>query len=283
VSGENRFQRIKPGDHFGRWTVLERSELPRAKRGVRWDCVCDCGTRRAVNSCALLRKQPGSCGCRRRELAQARLTKHGLSRTPEYRAWCNVRDRCENPRSVSYPYYGARGVTVCERWQDFENFLADMGPRPSSAYSIERDDPFGNYEPGNCSWATIEAQARNKRRILSLVYNGQRLGLKDVTRMTGISYHTLRRRLELGWTDEQTVETPAILGSNQSLREDGPIYSSNVRIVEYRGQTMPLPDAAALAGLSLDTVSTRLTRGWTVSEALGRPARKISQAWRRRR
>lgn len=89
-------------------------------------------------------------------------TTHGLSKTPEYRAWSSMWQRCTNPKNVRYARYGARGVTICDRWQSFENFLADMGPRPSVGHSVDRNDNDGNYEPSNCRWATRSEQQRNK-------------------------------------------------------------------------------------------------------------------------
>lgn len=96
-------------------------------------------------------------------------TKHGMCGSPEYTAWVNMKARCENERSSSFPNYGGRGIMVCERWQKFENFYADMGARPTAAHSIDRKEVNGDYEPSNCKWATRSEQNLNKRSTIDLV------------------------------------------------------------------------------------------------------------------
>lgn len=89
--------------------------------------------------------------------------RHGLCETPEYNSWTSMRERCNNTRRPAYQWYGAKGITYCERWEKFENFLADMGPRPSPSHSLDRIDTKGNYEPSNCRWATKLEQSQNRR------------------------------------------------------------------------------------------------------------------------
>lgn len=133
--------------------------------------------------------------------------KHGGCLTPEYKSWGQMLNRCRNPNAHNFKHYGGRGVTVCERWKQFANFLADMGPRPHG-HSIDRRDNNGNYEPGNCFWATKEEQARNKRTSRSIECRGRRMRLQEAAEIVGISRQRLMSRLDSGWTDYQAAETP---------------------------------------------------------------------------
>ena len=134
----------------------------------QWECLCDCGRMCTRTGSALTGGKVRSCGCLRAEINALSLaksnTKHGRTRTAEYRAWTSMKKRCTDSRSPSWPDYGGRGITVCERWaHSFVAFLVDVGERPSPLHSIDRIDNDGNYEPGNVRWATREQQARNKR------------------------------------------------------------------------------------------------------------------------
>lgn len=135
--------------------------------------------------------------------------KHGLSRSPEYTCWRGIRHRCLNPRARVFKHYGGRGITVCERWLTFENFYADVGPRPSPAHSIDRyPDNDGNYEPGNVRWATITEQNLNTRRT-KYVSRKERISVFEAGARTGLNENTVRARLRSGWTADRAVNAPA--------------------------------------------------------------------------
>jgi len=166
------------GKRFGNLIVLNRSSAVGEGR-PRWRCLCDCGTEKLVMGDDLRKPKPRgivSCGCIQRShmAAQAERCKgnlgnhriHGASgnkRTPEYGSWAHARDRCNNPNHHAFKNYGGRGITFCKRWDNFQVFLVDMGPRPTRT-TLDRIEVNGNYEPINCRWATYKQQSGNRRK-----------------------------------------------------------------------------------------------------------------------
>lgn len=135
---------------------------------------------------------------------------HGGSYTFEYNSWKSMRQRCLNRQNDAYRRYGGRGITVCDRWKtSFENFLADMGPRPTPQHSLDRIDHNGNYEPINCRWATVVEQQTNKRNNVQIIFNGLSRSIRDWSIETKISEKEIRRRIKLKWDAEQILTTQA--------------------------------------------------------------------------
>jgi hypothetical protein len=130
---------------------------------------------------------------------------HGLSRTPTYIAWSSMKARCFNPNVAAFKHYGAGGITVCKRWLIFENFYSDMGERPLGGTLDRYPDNNGNYEPGNCRWATQAQQNLNTRRNKILTVNGEKLALAQWAERLGCSETAIRQRLRLGWTVQEAV------------------------------------------------------------------------------
>lgn len=127
-----------------------------------------------------------------------------MSKTRTFRIWHGMRQRCENSRATGFKNYGGRGITVCERWNDFANFLADMGEAPDGK-SLERAKNDGPYSPGNCVWASGETQHNNKRTVQKVTHNGESLSLAQWARKLGVGVDRLRRRQKAGWPIERVL------------------------------------------------------------------------------
>lgn len=197
------------GQRFGLWTVIAEA----ANRGRRayWLCRCDCGTEREVNTDNLRSGRSQACGCTLREKTRERSLTHGhcTSRTltPEYRVWKGMKQRCTDPGSTSWKDYGGRGVKVCDRWlESFDNFYADMGPRPKG-HSLERRDNDGPYSLENCRWATRDEQMNNTRGCIRVAFEGaDYLSLSALAKAQSVSHTMLCRKVREGLTVEQAVQ-----------------------------------------------------------------------------
>lgn len=192
---------------FTRWTTISLATLNRHNQR-RWRCVCSCGTIRDVLEYALIAGSSKSCGCFRDDFARERKTIHGAHKTAEYRSWHGIKSRCgRTPNYVD--------VTLCERWQKFENFrddvLHEIGPRPAGK-SIDRINNARGYEPGNIRWATLVEQNRNRSCVNHVEHDGKRVALSALAASAGLTAHLLLRRIRSGWTLKRALATPSQKG-----------------------------------------------------------------------
>jgi hypothetical protein len=195
------------GGRFGKLVVLKKEDVASLQKR-RWICECDCGKRTLVHTADLLGGSTSSCGCLKSELVRNRMTKHGMRDSKLYDAWHQMKQRCSKPTHRDWKHYGGRGISVCQRWQDFTLFLVDMGERPNGM-TLERIDVDGNYEPSNCRWATQKEQTRNTRRSQFVTYRGITKTISAWAEDLGQNPATLRHRLQSPlWTTEEAFTLP---------------------------------------------------------------------------
>lgn len=188
------------GLKIGKWSILEYAG---SKGGAIWLCQCECGTIRNVRANSLLNKLSISCGCYR-----PKTTKHGhntkAGQSPTYKTWRAMLARCHDKSRNNYHNYGGRGIKVCQEWLKFENFLHDMGERPSGM-TLDRLDVNGNYQKDNCKWSTNFEQGIRMRKNHRITFNGETLTIAQWARKLNIKDGTIRARLSRGWSDEKAL------------------------------------------------------------------------------
>ena len=191
---------------YGRYTVLREIGKRNGMRLV--SARCDCGVERDVYLKNLKSGNSTSCGCASAEKTSARNFKHGLAKTPTWKIWVGMLQRCSESSGASKVWYFDRGIKVCERWKTYTNFLADMGERPIGM-SIDRFPNInGNYEPGNCRWASDKEQARNRSTNTFLNFNGERKTCAEWAQELGLKPHVITNRLRYGWSTDRILTTP---------------------------------------------------------------------------
>lgn len=199
LPSDKRFINIT-GDRYGMLTAVVFVERKNCHNF--WLCKCDCGVECVKTSNALRSGRVKSCGCSRGEFVRQSKLTHGMSQGCRlYKVWSAMRERCVSPGSSSYERYGARGICVCQEWQDsFESFVASVGERPSPDHSLERIDNNKGYEPGNVWWATRSQQARNRRDSFVVNYLGITANIADWEEITGVSPRRISDRVKKGWS-----------------------------------------------------------------------------------
>lgn len=207
----SREPRDLAGMTFGSLTALERTDERLGRGYVVWLCRCSCGQEVAVSSDRLRSGSRKACGING-HFWRKRPDPSSPSNRPEHRHWRKMIDRCTNPNAVQYPRYGGAGISVSPKWlgpDGFQNFLADLGPRPSARHTLDRHpDCRGDYEPGNVRWATSKEQARNTTRSVYVEHEGKRVLLVDLVDRLGLTRETIYGRLRIGWPLDEALTEP---------------------------------------------------------------------------
>lgn len=184
---------------FGRLTVIAfEGSFRKPSRGCekRWRCRCVCGVEKSVSQASLRSGHSRSCGCLHREQMSVRFKKHGECSSKMYAVWCTMKQRCSNPNDEHWHYYGGRGIAVCERWLEFENFARDMGPAYREGLEIERLDNEDGYNPLNCTWATRLEQIKHRRCYRKkFEYGGRVTTYRELADQWGVPVETAARRV----------------------------------------------------------------------------------------
>lgn len=207
------------GNRYGQLVALAVIGKRPGTTANLWACHCDCGQFMTAIATQLEQGARTSCGCRKASKRKPRPdlvernkqnATHGMTKSPEWSSWKAMRARCETPTDKDYSNYGGRGIGICDRWQDFDAFFADMGARPPGM-SIDRINVNGDYEPGNCRWATAKTQANNTRVNRNITHNGETKNVTQFAEQFGIGSKTLLYRVKAGWPIEKALTTEPLI------------------------------------------------------------------------
>ena len=239
------------GKKFNSWLVLK--EVDRDIRNKRvWECSCECGDIYNITQGNLTSNKSKMCrNCsleRRKELPKKE--DHRL-----YSTWKSMKSRCNNPNVWCYYLYGGRGIKICDRWNNFDLFIEDMGDSFIEGLTLDRIDSNGNYCPENCRWATKEEQSNNKQDSLNLLFEGGYYTEAQLARKTGINRTTIQQRRRNGWTVEEMVYGKSSVEKYRNVEYNGIVYKS-------------LKDIADAFNINRDTFRYRIRNGWALDEAI---------------
>jgi hypothetical protein len=200
------------GKTYGAWTVVGKAEVRDPRGKLLWLCRCKCGETRLVLGQRLRNGHSLSCGCDSPERRIQTLGFRGVTSHPMYQRWSQMVQRCHSPRARAFEDYGARGITVCDRWRFGENglhgvecYASDMGVQPFPGATVDRRDNDGNYTKSNCRWATSKEQVRNTRTTVRVTIDGETSALADLTERAGLNHGTVYERLRRGWSAKRAL------------------------------------------------------------------------------
>jgi len=254
------------GQRFGKWTVVSKSTSPAGYEHQQfWLCRCDCGTEHVRKGGQLrwAEKKGLKQSCQR-----CAATNHGMTDTPEFIAWNSMNVRCKNPSHKFFHRYGGRGIKICERWSEFVNFYADMGPRPTKFHSLDRIDNNLGYSPENCRWVTQRMQKVNQERTVMISHNGKTQCMMDWSIETGISHAVIWHRInKLGWSDCDAVS----IKNGKSFNWRGTSHK-DAKKYEANGQSHTLKEWGEILKLHPSSLSGRIKRGWTIDRVFSHQA-----------
>ena len=240
------------GKQFGEWAIIAAAP-PGVYGHKRFLCECRlCRGQKSLFEYEIGKSFARKCDCRKQRY------KHGRTNMPEYGVWKAMMRRCYKKNDTAYKDYGGRGIIVAEQWHNFDNFIQDMGARPSTQHQLERHNNNQSYSKNNCSWQTRSVQMRNTRRTQLYTANGITLCLKDWAAYIEIPYSNLLYRIHsMGWSLEQVFDAP----QNQS----------RLHMVTIAGKTMTVTAWSHHFGINPSRVFVRLHNGWDVLRALTTP------------
>lgn len=256
------------GDKFGMLTIL--SEVDRVNGRRMFLCQCECGNQKVVSGEKMARRVSAtkSCGCWHKYLLEhgSHIT-HGHTHNPLYSCWNGMMQRCYNPRLTGYKDYGGRGITVCERWHDIANFIADMGVRPAGM-SIDRIDNSQGYHPSNCRWATPSQQTRNTRQNHLIEVDGKVKCFTDQAHERGVGVMTAHCRIKRGWSTDEAFNTP-VCSETLCARYRN---RKNANKLTFNGETHCMTEWAERLGMKMCTLHRRIVKSkWSAERALTTP------------
>lgn len=244
------------GMKFGRLTATKQVNVGKK---LTYHCICDCGNTTNVTPDKLYSGHTKSCGCYNLESLKNRSTTHGKSKTRLYMIWFKMKARCRNPKIPTYKWYGGKGVSVCDEWQEFQPFYDwSMANGYTEKLTIDRIDVNGNYEPSNCRWVDMKTQMNNTTSNVLVTYNGKTQTISQWADELNINVKTLYTRFERGFSVERAL--------NYNYKKS--------HAITYMGKKQTVVEWAKEFNINAQTLYTRLNRGWSIEKALTKPVKK---------